>query len=209
MSRSDPTGIRDWILVVEDDAALRVAMRLVLQDAGYGVETSATGRAALAAISTKQWDVVLLDLRLPGISGLDVLRAAKRLSPLTPVIMITGYGSKTSVVDAMNEGAFAYLEKPVDGEDLLRTVSRALNQRIADQNRQRLAAIVESSEDAIIGKTLDGTIVTWNAAAERLYGYAAHEVVGRSMSRLLPADRSDELERMLAYLRRGERIENY
>ncbi|QBQ54157.1 PAS domain S-box protein [Nitrosococcus wardiae] len=74
---------------------------------------------------------------------------------------------------------------------------------------QRLAAIVESSEDAIISKTLDGIIVSWNAAAERIYGYTAEEVCGQSMSILVPSDRPDEIPQILQHIRRGERIKQF
>src|SRR5919202_2359969 len=72
-----------------------------------------------------------------------------------------------------------------------------------------LVAIVESSSDAIIGKTLDGIITSWNPAAERLYGYTAAEAVGRSINLIIPADRPDELPSILARIRRGERVEPY
>jgi PAS domain S-box-containing protein len=72
-----------------------------------------------------------------------------------------------------------------------------------------LAAIVDSSDDAIIGKTLQGIITSWNKGAERLYGYSAAEVVGQSMARLIPADRPQELEDILTRLQRGERIDHY
>ena len=68
--------------------------------------------------------------------------------------------------------------------------------------RGRLAAIVESSDDAIIGKTLDGVITSWNAAAERMYGYAPEQVIGRSMAVIIPAERAGELERILGQVRR-------
>jgi PAS domain S-box-containing protein len=71
-----------------------------------------------------------------------------------------------------------------------------------------LAAIVESSEDAIISKTPDGTVLTWNAGAERLYGYSAQEAIGRNMSFLLPPDRPDEENEILAAIRRGERVQH-
>jgi PAS domain S-box-containing protein len=72
-----------------------------------------------------------------------------------------------------------------------------------------LAAIVEASDDAIIGKTLDGTIVTWNKGAEKMYGYKAEEVLGHSIAILLPPGRPDELPGIMKRLRRGQRIENY
>ena len=72
-----------------------------------------------------------------------------------------------------------------------------------------LAAIVDSSDDAIIGKTLDGTIISWNPGAERIYGYRADEMIGRPISILVPADHPDELPRILARLRQGERIDHF
>jgi PAS domain S-box-containing protein len=78
----------------------------------------------------------------------------------------------------------------------------------AEEERSRLAAIVESSDDAILGKTLDGMITTWNRAAERLYGYSAEETVGQHISMLIPPDRSDEIREILRKVRRGENIEH-
>jgi PAS domain S-box-containing protein len=74
---------------------------------------------------------------------------------------------------------------------------------------EHLAAIVESSDDAIIGKTLDGTIISWNRGAERIYGYSPSEAIGRSISMLVPPDRPDELPKILARLREGKRIDHY
>lgn len=79
----------------------------------------------------------------------------------------------------------------------------------AEESRARLAAIVESSEDAIISKTLDGVIRTWNAGAERLFGYKADEVVGQHITLIIPSDRVDEERTILDLLRRGERVEHY
>ena len=81
--------------------------------------------------------------------------------------------------------------------------------RRAEENRARLAAIVDSSEDAIIGKTLDGIITSWNQGAERMYGYMADQVVGQPIALLAPPDRPDEIPDMLARLARGEAIEHY
>jgi PAS domain S-box-containing protein len=79
----------------------------------------------------------------------------------------------------------------------------------AEDGLRHLAAIVESSYDAIIGKDLEGNILSWNKAAERIYGYAAHEVTGRSISILVPPDRPDELPRIMATLKRGENVEHF
>jgi PAS domain S-box-containing protein len=79
----------------------------------------------------------------------------------------------------------------------------------AEEARQRLVAIVDSSEDAIVAKNLDGTITSWNRGAERLFGYAAEEVLGRSITIIIPPDRRDEETRILGRIRRGERVEPY
>ncbi|MDQ3864807.1 MAG: PAS domain S-box protein, partial [Actinomycetota bacterium] len=82
-------------------------------------------------------------------------------------------------------------------------------QRRAQQERTRLAAIVESSDDAIISKTLDGIIMSWNRGAQRIYGYSSEEIVGQHISILAPPEISDEITDILAKLRRGEKIEHY
>ncbi len=90
-------------------------------------------------------------------------------------------------------------------------VQRRLERQAKEQAdaAHKLAAIVDSSEDAIISKTLDGIIQSWNAAAERIFGYTVHEAVGRPITMLFPADRLDEEERIIARLRSGERVEHF
>ncbi len=96
------------------------------------------------------------------------------------------------------------------GKHAVQLLMRDITQRKqAEAVTRRLAAIVESSDDAIVAKTLDGTILSWNAGAEGIYGYSAAEVVGRPISVLVPPDRSDELPQILAKLARGERIAHY
>ncbi len=92
---------------------------------------------------------------------------------------------------------------------LARQLGFGLERMHAERAAQHLAAIVESSEDAIISKDLAGVILTWNAGAERIFGYKAHEVVGQPVSILIPADRQDEEPRILARIRAGERVDHF
>src|SRR6188474_1979268 len=81
--------------------------------------------------------------------------------------------------------------------------------RLEEEASGFLAAIVESSDDAIIGKDLNGIILSWNKGAERLYGYTASEVIGRSISMLVPSEKTDELVMILERVRKGERVQHY
>jgi len=95
------------------------------------------------------------------------------------------------------------------GDDVLATFIDLTARKQAEERNRYLAAIVESSDDAIIGKTLDGVITSWNKGAERLYGYAAGEVLGRSVSLLMPPSRQDELPRLLETVREGRHVDHY
>jgi PAS domain S-box-containing protein len=105
------------------------------------------------------------------------------------------------------EMSLSPLGDAVTGRRVVLAVIRDVSARKrGEEARAQLAAIVEASADAIIGKTLDGTITSWNPAAVRLYGYSAEEVIGRSASLLYPPDRRDELPELLARVARGESI---
>jgi PAS domain S-box-containing protein len=97
-----------------------------------------------------------------------------------------------------------------NGHEVLQCTLRDItDRRRAEEARLHLAAIVSSSEDAILSKDLDGIITSWNAAAERIYGYSAQEIVGQPVTLLFPPDRSDEFRQIMERIRRGERVEHY
>ena len=107
-------------------------------------------------------------------------------------------------------GIAAYAAVAIDNARLLRSAQVEVTQRArVEQDLRRLAAIIETSEDAIISKNLDGVIMTWNSGAERLFGYTAAEAIGRPVTMLIPPERIDEEPGILARVRRGERIEHY
>ena len=142
-----------------------------------------------------------------------------------PVLVAARHGADSAAVaKAMDQlGNVTVLERPMRVASLVSAARTALRSRCrqfetrdhlvelsrAYEARSRLAAIVDSSDDAIISKSLDGQIQTWNAGAQRLFGYSAEEVVGRSITLLIPQDRQYEEPVLLARLRRGERIDHY
>jgi two-component system NtrC family response regulator len=121
--------MNETILVVDDVENLRWVTQKQLQDAGYAVNTVASGEAALNALSKQRPSLVLTDLKMPGISGLELLQQIRLQEPDLPVVMMTAFGSIQSAVQAVKAGAYDYLTKPIDQEDLLLVVHRALERQ--------------------------------------------------------------------------------
>ncbi len=112
------------LLLVEDKAELRAMLRKALERAGYDVDEAPDGTSAVNKIRERRHLLVLTDLKLPGCSGLDVLRESKQADPTVPVILITAYGSIEEAVSAMKDGAFDFIQKPVDLDHLKLLVER-------------------------------------------------------------------------------------
>jgi DNA-binding NtrC family response regulator len=117
------------LLLVEDKNELRAMLRKALERAGYVVDEAPDGAAAIQKIRARRYLLVLTDLKLPGASGLDVLRATKAADATIPVLLLTAFGSVEEAVTAMKEGAFDFLQKPVDLDHLKLLVQRAAQQQ--------------------------------------------------------------------------------
>ncbi len=117
------------LLLVEDKPELRAMLRKALERAGHAVDEAPDGSSAVAKVRARRYMLVLTDLKLPGCSGLDVLRETKQADPTIPVILITAYGSVEEAVTAMKEGAYDFIQKPVDLEHLNLLVERAAQQQ--------------------------------------------------------------------------------
>ncbi|HKV28948.1 MAG TPA: sigma-54 dependent transcriptional regulator [Candidatus Acidoferrales bacterium] len=117
------------VLLVEDKPELRAMLRKALEKAGHHVDEASDGTSAIDKVRSKRYITVLTDLKLPGASGLDVLREARRADPMIPVILITAYGSVEDAVTAMKDGAFDFIQKPVDLEHLKLLLTRAAQQQ--------------------------------------------------------------------------------
>ncbi len=123
-----PTGHE--VLVVDDEAVVLTVLREALRRGGYRVTTAASAEEAIDLMRKRRFDLVLTDKNLPGASGLDVLRAARKLNPAPAIVLITGYSSYDSAIEAMDVGALDYIEKPIrDVDDLRFRIRRALSRR--------------------------------------------------------------------------------
>src|SRR5258708_5196435 len=117
------------LLLVEDKTELRTMLRKPLERAGYTVDEAPDGAAAIQKVRARRYLLVITDLKMPGASGLDVLRETKQADAAIPVLLLTAYGSVEEAVAAMKEGAFDFLQKPVDLEHLKLLVKRAAQQQ--------------------------------------------------------------------------------
>jgi len=144
----------DAILVADDEPGIRESLAEVLRDAGYRVETAADGTAALAALETNDFSIIVTDLRMPGSDGLSVLKRAHEVSPQTIVIIMTAHASVDTAVDALRAGAVDYVLKPVIFDELLAKIARALEHRQAIWEAQHLRQEAERRYDfaQLVGK---------------------------------------------------------
>jgi two-component system response regulator PilR (NtrC family) len=117
------------ILVVDDDRGMREFLEIMLSREGYSVLSASGGKEALGLCRRNRFDLVITDLKMPGIDGIDIMKAVKEISPETMVILITAYASGETAVAAMNEGAYDYLEKDFSMEDLKSAVKGALSNK--------------------------------------------------------------------------------
>jgi len=129
------------ILIVDDEEVLRDVLDAVLRREGFEVVMAASGEQALAVLDEDEAvDLVILDIMLPGISGIDTLRAIRIANPRLPVIVITAYSSIDGAIEAMKHGAFHYIPKPFKNEEVILTVNKALEQRRLSNENERLKA---------------------------------------------------------------------
>jgi two-component system nitrogen regulation response regulator NtrX len=144
--------MRESILVVDDESGVRASLSGILGDEGYAVETLETGEACLAALETRRFDLILLDVWLPGIDGLETLTRIRETDPEVPIVVISGHGNIETAVKAVRIGAQDFVEKPLALEKTLLAVRNALRQRklevenraLKEQVQHRWAMVGES-----------------------------------------------------------------
>ncbi len=178
------------ILVVDDDPNLRKTLADILRVKGYASVVAGNGGEAVAAAERENISVALIDLMLPDMSGLDVMARIKSLSPLTEAIILTGHASMDSAIEATRRGAFSYLLKPYQMDDLLRNIQHGIDRQQAQAEIRRLGEALRQTQQAIVITDANLNFEYVNPAFIRLFGYSLEEVVGKSIDLLSVPDAS-------------------
>ena len=138
----EDTAIEASVLVVDDQAPIRESMVITFRREGYGVASAESGHQALELLAQRPFDLIVTDLRMTGMSGIDVLKKTKELFPDTEVVVMTAYGTIEGAVDAIKSGAYDYLTKPFQPEELTLVAERALERKGLTQRVRRLEKAV-------------------------------------------------------------------
>ncbi len=157
------------ILVVDDDANLRKTLADILRVKGYEVVAAGTGAEGIAEAKRSLVNVALIDLRLPDISGIETMEQIKLATPLTEAIILTGHAAMESAIEATNKGAFSYLLKPYEIDDLLQHVHHALDRQQGQQEIMRLASFPKLNPDPIFEVDAAGEVTYSNPATQSLF----------------------------------------
>jgi two-component system nitrogen regulation response regulator NtrX len=130
------------ILVVDDETEIRRSVRMILEYEGHDVQEASSGPEALALVHREAPDLVFLDIKMPGMDGLEVLQKMREVNDAVPIVIISGHATVTTAVEATKLGAFDFIEKPLSSERVLVTIRNALDQtRLADENRSLKRAV--------------------------------------------------------------------
>ncbi len=148
----DSTSILPNILVMEDQISVAKGLEMVLTEEGYTVDLAMTGRDALESFGKRAFDLLVADLRLPDINGMEVIRTVKERWPDTGVVVITGYPSVSSAVDAMKLGSFDYLPKPFTEDEIKTAVDGALKGKKSIPSIEVIQKVEQKEEQKLIQK---------------------------------------------------------
>jgi len=206
------------ILIVDDDASSCATLAHILMAKGYQTDTAATGHEALEKAEGQSFNVTLVDIRLPDVDGTDLLGPLRERQPDMAVVLVTAYASIQSAVQALNQGAAAYIVKPMDMDEMLATVRQVLdrqrlvveNRRLYEETQRELAerkraqealaregnllrTLMDSLPDSVFVKDRECRFIAANAAQLRLLGLQAQEqLIGRMDADFLPAETAEK-----------------
>ncbi len=141
------------ILVVDDEIGIRQSLKKILEKEGYEVLTASNGEEAFKVIRSDAVDLLISDIRMAGMDGLELLKVCKSVSPYTEVIMITGYASVDTAVDSMKQGAYDYITKPFKKADIVKAVQKAIEKQILTMDNVKMKERIEAMEAAPLIET--------------------------------------------------------
>ena len=210
-----PNSLR--ILIAEDSQDDADLLLLELSKGSYTpvLKRVETAKDMQLALAEGGWDLVMSDYSMPGFGAPEALALCREIDPDLPFIVVSGTIGEMQAVEMMRAGASDYLLKS-NLTRLLYTIERELRETKSRHERRqaaaeiaRLAAIVESSGDAIFSETLDGIITTWNDGAETVFGWTEAEILGKHISFLVPEENAAELASIMEQVRLGNRFKCY
>lgn len=177
------------ILVIDDEARIRDACVIVLSEKGFHVAAAPDGQEGLRMIKEKHYDIVLVDLMMPNISGFDVVAEVRSHHPDTVVIVITGYATLEHSIEAMKKGAFDFIPKPFTPDQLRAVVDKSLRYTMALQDitesKSRLRVLVNRLKEGVMTTDVKKLIVQANPAFLEMIGYHGEEAVGKHVADLI------------------------
>ena len=174
------------VLVVDDEGANRYSVSKTLQRVGYIVDEAASGEEALNFVDTQEFDVVLTDIRMQGIDGIELLRRIKDAAPDAIVILMTGYASLGTAVEALRLGAHDYLIKPSSSQDIRSSVGRGIDRARNLKRRRRLLDAIKTDVFELVREDVESARIAYDATFERAtqqqqYGERIPEPVNNTM----------------------------
>jgi PAS domain S-box-containing protein len=215
------------ILVIDDEESIRLLLKVSLKHKGYDVLLAEDGEAGVKAFEEFGPAIVITDIKMPGMDGIEVLKKVKKIDPDTRIIVITGHGEMASAIEALQLEASDFINKPITDDALtvalkraeevlwmkkkLRSYTTNLEAMVQEATEELRAAhdfqknLIQSSIDGIVAADKTGTIVVFNEGAERLLGYAGNAIIGKKqMDAIYPLGVAEEIREALASENHGE-----
>ncbi len=202
------------ILVVEDEVIIAEGLILRLNKLGYDVlPYVSTGEKAIEVLLNTSPDLVLMDIRIKG--NMDGIETANEIGRkyFIPVVYLTSLSDEVTISRAKKTGAYGFISKTTNMNNLYTTIEMAIHRNKMEievrEKEELLSVTLKSISDAVIGATMDGTIISWNKGALDIFGYEFHEVVGKNLSILTPTSFPNEIPDNLDRAKMGIEIEHY
>ena len=209
-------SLRPKILIVDDERRMCDSLKELLSYQGYETQTSCNGREAIECLAMNTFDLVLLDIVMPDMSGHEIMDHINSKCPDTFIIVITGHASSDSAIDSLKKGAFDYLRKPFEHEELTKAVKNALDHIVLKSEQKRVEQALWESEEKY--KTLvessvtgifihqDGKYEFVNGKFAEIHGYKPEELVGKEYLGLIHPDERDAFAQIASARLKGEAV---